>query len=99
MEDYEEEMHGVEDSFHSQFAAELEVLAELEGGCASRRGLVTRSCTGSWAVPGSLRGLHGRGEASEGQRQQRPGGGGSTGERKAFQRRCVWRPAVLRRLL
>lgn len=75
MEDYEEEMHGVEDSFHSQFAAELEVLAELEGGCASRRGLVTRSCTGSWAVPGSLRGLHGRGEASEGQRQQRPGGG------------------------
>lgn len=33
MEDYEEELHGVEDDFHSQFAAELEVLAELEGGC------------------------------------------------------------------
>ncbi|XP_004873895.1 chromosome transmission fidelity protein 18 homolog isoform X1 [Heterocephalus glaber] len=31
MEDYEEELHGVEDDFHSQFAAELEVLAELEG--------------------------------------------------------------------
>jgi hypothetical protein len=32
MEDYEEQLHGVEDDFHSQFAAELEVLAELEGG-------------------------------------------------------------------
>ncbi|KFO34757.1 chromosome transmission fidelity protein 18 homolog [Fukomys damarensis] len=31
MEDYEEELHGVEDDFQSQFAAELEVLAELEG--------------------------------------------------------------------
>ncbi|XP_023472449.1 chromosome transmission fidelity protein 18 homolog [Equus caballus] len=31
MEDYERELHGVEDDFHSQFAAELEVLAELEG--------------------------------------------------------------------
>ncbi|XP_036136464.1 chromosome transmission fidelity protein 18 homolog isoform X1 [Molossus molossus] len=30
MEDYEQELHGVEDDFHSQFAAELEVLAELE---------------------------------------------------------------------
>lgn len=32
MEDYEEQLHGVEDDFHSQFEAELEVLAELEGG-------------------------------------------------------------------
>uniref|UniRef100_A0A2K5V8I5 Chromosome transmission fidelity protein 18 homolog n=1 Tax=Macaca fascicularis TaxID=9541 RepID=A0A2K5V8I5_MACFA len=32
MEDYEQELYGVEDDFHSQFAAELEVLAELEGG-------------------------------------------------------------------
>ncbi|XP_054445148.1 chromosome transmission fidelity protein 18 homolog isoform X2 [Pteronotus mesoamericanus] len=32
MEDYERELHGVEDDFHSQFAAELEVLAELEAG-------------------------------------------------------------------
>uniref|UniRef100_A0A8D2DTM0 Uncharacterized protein n=1 Tax=Sciurus vulgaris TaxID=55149 RepID=A0A8D2DTM0_SCIVU len=32
MEDYEELLPGVEDGFHSQFAAELEVLAELEGG-------------------------------------------------------------------
>ncbi|XP_037588225.1 chromosome transmission fidelity protein 18 homolog isoform X1 [Cebus imitator] len=31
MEDYEQELRGVEDDFHSQFAAELEVLAELEG--------------------------------------------------------------------
>ncbi|XP_029413624.1 chromosome transmission fidelity protein 18 homolog isoform X2 [Nannospalax galili] len=34
MEDYEEQLHGVEDDFHSQFAAELEVLAELEGAPA-----------------------------------------------------------------
>ncbi|XP_040604271.1 chromosome transmission fidelity protein 18 homolog isoform X1 [Mesocricetus auratus] len=32
MEDYEEDLYGVEDDFHSQFAAELEVLAELEAG-------------------------------------------------------------------
>ncbi|XP_057630965.1 chromosome transmission fidelity protein 18 homolog [Chionomys nivalis] len=31
MEDYEEHLYGVEDDFHNQFAAELEVLAELEG--------------------------------------------------------------------
>ncbi|XP_004705842.1 chromosome transmission fidelity protein 18 homolog [Echinops telfairi] len=31
MEDYEQELYGIEDDFHSQFAAELEVLAELEG--------------------------------------------------------------------
>lgn len=43
MEDYEQDLHGVEDDFHSQFAAELEVLAELEGGRRSRRGLVTCS--------------------------------------------------------
>lgn len=35
MEDYEEHLYGVEDDFHNQFAAELEVLAELEGGCGS----------------------------------------------------------------
>ncbi|XP_053783691.1 chromosome transmission fidelity protein 18 homolog isoform X4 [Desmodus rotundus] len=35
MEDYEQELHGVEDDFHSQFAAELEVLAELEAGTAA----------------------------------------------------------------
>ncbi|XP_059981041.1 chromosome transmission fidelity protein 18 homolog isoform X5 [Lagenorhynchus albirostris] len=34
MEDYEQELYGVEDDFHSQFAAELEVLAELEGTTA-----------------------------------------------------------------
>nr|XP_058894449.1 chromosome transmission fidelity protein 18 homolog isoform X1 [Kogia breviceps] len=34
MEDYERELYGVEDDFHSQFAAELEVLAELEGTTA-----------------------------------------------------------------
>ncbi|XP_064151379.1 chromosome transmission fidelity protein 18 homolog isoform X1 [Loxodonta africana] len=31
MENYEQDPFGVEDDFHSQFAAELEVLAELEG--------------------------------------------------------------------
>ncbi|XP_030781478.1 chromosome transmission fidelity protein 18 homolog [Rhinopithecus roxellana] len=35
MEDYEQELCGVEDDFHSQFAAELEVLAELEGGAST----------------------------------------------------------------
>lgn len=35
MEDYDWELHGVEDDFHSQFAAELEVLAELEAGTAA----------------------------------------------------------------
>lgn len=35
MEDYEEDLYGVEDDFQNQFAAELEVLAELEGGCGS----------------------------------------------------------------
>ncbi|XP_010833619.1 PREDICTED: chromosome transmission fidelity protein 18 homolog, partial [Bison bison bison] len=34
MEDYELELYGVEDDFDSQFAAELEVLAELEGTAA-----------------------------------------------------------------
>uniref|UniRef100_A0A4W2H5N7 Chromosome transmission fidelity protein 18 homolog n=1 Tax=Bos indicus x Bos taurus TaxID=30522 RepID=A0A4W2H5N7_BOBOX len=34
MEDYELELYGVEDDFDSQFAAELEVLAELEGSAA-----------------------------------------------------------------
>ncbi|XP_036890394.1 chromosome transmission fidelity protein 18 homolog isoform X1 [Sturnira hondurensis] len=34
MEDYERELH-VEDDFHRQFAAELEVLAELEAGTAA----------------------------------------------------------------
>ncbi|XP_028355442.1 chromosome transmission fidelity protein 18 homolog isoform X1 [Physeter macrocephalus] len=34
MEDYEREVYGVEDDFHSQFAAELEVLAEMEGTTA-----------------------------------------------------------------
>lgn len=33
-EDYEQELYGIEDDFHSQFAAELEVLAELEGNAA-----------------------------------------------------------------
>ncbi|ELW67773.1 Chromosome transmission fidelity protein 18 like protein [Tupaia chinensis] len=35
MEDYEQELRGVEDDFHSQFAAELEVLAELEAGTSA----------------------------------------------------------------
>lgn len=35
MEDYEEDLYGVEDDFQNQFAAELEVLAELEGGRGS----------------------------------------------------------------
>uniref|UniRef100_A0A8C6CMP5 Chromosome transmission fidelity protein 18 homolog n=1 Tax=Moschus moschiferus TaxID=68415 RepID=A0A8C6CMP5_MOSMO len=34
MEDYERELYGVEDDFDNQFAAELEVLAELEGTAA-----------------------------------------------------------------
>ncbi|XP_053413086.1 chromosome transmission fidelity protein 18 homolog isoform X2 [Nycticebus coucang] len=34
MEDYEQELYGVEDDFDQQFAAELEVLAELEGTSA-----------------------------------------------------------------
>lgn len=34
MEDYELELYGVEDDFDNQFAAELEVLAELEGTAA-----------------------------------------------------------------
>lgn len=51
MEDYEWEMRGVEDDFHSQFAAELEVLAELEGGRGPRRSLVTCISTGSCPGP------------------------------------------------
>lgn len=90
MEDYERELYGVEDDFHSQFAAELEVLAELEGGSGSRRGL-----DGVLARPGSLRGLFGGGEAS--------GGGGVRGrvrERRAFQRRRLRvEAAALMRLL
>nr|XP_055220825.1 chromosome transmission fidelity protein 18 homolog isoform X3 [Gorilla gorilla gorilla] len=35
MEDYEQELCGVEDDFHNQFAAELEVLAELEAGAST----------------------------------------------------------------
>ncbi|XP_051825306.1 chromosome transmission fidelity protein 18 homolog isoform X2 [Antechinus flavipes] len=31
MEDYEQELYGIEDEFEDQFASELEVLAELEG--------------------------------------------------------------------
>ncbi|KAM6155238.1 chromosome transmission fidelity protein 18 homolog [Rhynchocyon petersi] len=34
MEDYEQELYGIEDDFHNQFAAELEVLAELEEAAA-----------------------------------------------------------------
>lgn len=45
MEDYEEDLYGVEDDFQNQFAAELEVLAELEGG---RGSWVT---TRSWLHP------------------------------------------------
>lgn len=92
MEDYDWELHSVEDDFHRQFAAELEVLAELEGGCGLRRSLVTCSSTGSWPAPGSLRGLF-SGEASAGRRQQRPeaGVGGRIRERRTFQcrRLCV----------
>lgn len=50
------ELEGVQDDFYSQFAAELEVLAELEGGRGPRRGLVCRR-------PG---GLLGGGEAGGG---------------------------------
>uniref|UniRef100_H0WNH7 Chromosome transmission fidelity protein 18 homolog n=1 Tax=Otolemur garnettii TaxID=30611 RepID=H0WNH7_OTOGA len=35
MEDYEQELYGVEDDFDQQFEAELEVLAELEGTSAT----------------------------------------------------------------
>lgn len=45
MEDYEEDLYGVEDDFENQFAGELEVLAELEGG---RGSWVT---TRSWLHP------------------------------------------------
>lgn len=48
MEDYEEDLYGVEDDFHNQFAAELEVLAELEGGCGSW------VAAGSWLHPASV---------------------------------------------
>lgn len=90
MEDYERELYGVEDDFHSQFAAELEVLAELEGGSGSR------------PAPGSLRGLFGGGEASGGRRQQRPEagvGGASEREGPSSAADCVWRLAALMRLL
>lgn len=52
MEDYEQELYGVEDDFHSQFAAELEVLAELEGRRGHCRGLVPHSSTGVWPTRG-----------------------------------------------
>nr|XP_020031985.1 LOW QUALITY PROTEIN: chromosome transmission fidelity protein 18 homolog [Castor canadensis] len=53
MEDYEEQLHGVEDDFHSQFAAELEVLAELEGGRGD-------AAPGALQGPAALRGRPGR---------------------------------------
>ncbi|XP_026303343.1 chromosome transmission fidelity protein 18 homolog isoform X4 [Piliocolobus tephrosceles] len=46
MEDYEQELCGVEDDFHSQFAAELEVLAELEGASTPSPSGVPRSIAG-----------------------------------------------------
>lgn len=54
MEDYEEHLYGVEDDFHNQFAAELEVLAELEGGCGSW--VSARSRLHPAAIVGELRG-------------------------------------------
>lgn len=44
MEDYEEDLYGVEDDFQNQFAAELEVLAELEGGRGSHDQVVVAPC-------------------------------------------------------
>lgn len=65
MEDYEQELHGVEDDFHSQFAAELEVLAELEGRRGFRRGLVACSSAPSWSVPGVGDGYSGEGRRTK----------------------------------
>lgn len=69
MEDYERELYGVEDDdFDSQFAAELEVLAELEGGCE----LVPGSSGGSRLARGVREGCwEGRGTAKAG-RQEPP---------------------------
>lgn len=56
MEDYEEDLYGVEDDFQNQFAAELEVLAELEGGRRSwvttRLWLITSCCSMESCVGG-----------------------------------------------
>ena len=68
MEDYERELYGVEDDFHSQFAAELEVLAELEGRRGHCRGLVPRSSTGSGPAGDSRRAAR-RGGAKAGRQQ------------------------------
>lgn len=86
MEDYDWELHGIEDDFHSQFAAELEVLAELEGGCGPRRSLVTCSSTGSWPASGS----QGRRAKARGSSDQRRGlGGASEREGPSSAAECV----------
>lgn len=66
MEDYERELYGVEDDFDNQFAAELEVLAELEGRRGHRRGLVPGSLTEAWPSRGVQEGC------SEGRAGARP---------------------------
>ena len=66
MEDYELELYGVEDDFDSQFAAELEVLSELEGRREYRRGLVPGSSTEAWPSRGVQEGC------SEGRAGERP---------------------------
>lgn len=75
MEDYERELHGIEDDFHSQFADELEVLAALEGGRGRGRGLSL--------VAGRGPGLPWRGEGCPGPAAQAAGsatgGGGASG--------------------
>lgn len=90
MEDYERELYGVEDDFHSQFAAELEVLAELEGGSGSRRGpdgVLARP----WEPARAFRRRAG---------ERRRGVRGRVRERRAFQRRrlCVEAAALMRLL-
>ena len=55
MGDPERELGGGQDDFYSQFAAELEVLAELEGGRGPRLGLVPLVLEG-WSEEGRRRG-------------------------------------------
>lgn len=58
MGDPERELGGGQEDFYSQFAAELEVLAELEGGRGPRLGLVPLVLEG-WSEEGRRRGPEG----------------------------------------
>ncbi|KAK2097211.1 Chromosome transmission fidelity protein 18 [Saguinus oedipus] len=84
MEDYEQELCGVDDDFHSQFAAELEVLAELEGGARPPSGTAFRRRRGRAA-----RGRKHRPPRRPGRRP--PRGGGRAGGRVASSPRLAGR--------